>query len=48
MAHHLIPSNATIKSIKAGDARYRNTDGAGLSLRLFVNGGSHGWRFDYA
>jgi Arm DNA-binding domain len=48
MAHHLIPSNATIKSIKAGDARHRLTDGAGLYLRLFVNGGSHGWRFDYS
>jgi hypothetical protein len=48
MAHHLIPSNATIKSIKAGDARHRLTDGAGLYLRLFVKGGSHGWRFDYA
>ena len=48
MAHHLIPSNATIKSIKAGDARHRLTDGAGLYLRLFVKGGSHGWRFDYS
>ena len=48
MAHHLIPSNATIKSIKAGDARHRRTDGAGLYLRLFVKGGSHGWRFDYS
>jgi integrase len=48
MAHQLIPSNATIKSIKAGDARHRLTDGAGLYLRLFVKGGSHGWRFDYS
>jgi hypothetical protein len=48
MAHYLMPSNATIKSIKAGDARHRLTDGAGLYLRLFVNGGSHGWRFDYS
>jgi Arm DNA-binding domain len=48
MAHHLIPSNATIKSIKPGDARQRLSDGAGLYLRLFVNGGSHGWRFDYS
>jgi hypothetical protein len=48
MAHHLIPSKATIKSIKAGDARHRLTDGAGLYLRLFVKGGSHGWRFDYS
>ena len=48
MAHHLIPSNATIKSIKASDPRHRLTDGAGLYLRLFVKGGSHGWRFDYS
>ena len=48
MAHHLIASNATIKSIKPGDARQRLTDGAGLYLRLFVKGGSHGWRFDYS
>ena len=47
MAQHLIPSNATIKAIKPGDARHRLTDGAGLYLRLFVKGGSHGWRFDY-
>ncbi len=36
MAHHLIPSNATIKAVKPGDARGRLTDGAGLYLRLFV------------
>ena len=48
MAHHLIASNATIKSIKRGNARVRLADGAGLYLRLFVNGGSHGWRFDYS
>lgn len=48
MAHHLIASNAAIKSIKRGDARGRLADGAGLYLRLFVNGGSHGWRFDYS
>lgn len=48
MAQHLIASNATIKSIKRGDARSRLSDGAGLYLRLFVNGGSHGWRFDYS
>lgn len=47
-AQHLIASNATIKSIKRGDARSRLSDGAGLYLRLFVNGGSHGWRFDYS
>ena len=48
MAKHLIPSNATIKSIKAGDPRQRVSDGEGLYLKLFVNGGSHGWRFDYS
>jgi hypothetical protein len=48
MAHHLIASNATIKAIKPGDARHRLTDGAGLYLRLFVKGGSHGWRLDYS
>ena len=44
MAQNLIPSNATIKAIKDGDPRRRLSDGAGLYLRLFVNGGSHGWR----
>jgi hypothetical protein len=48
MAHHLISSNATIKAVKPGDARNRLADGAGLYLRLFVKGGSHGWRFDYS
>lgn len=48
MAHHLIASNATIKAIKPGDVRNRLADGAGLYLKLFVNGGSHGWRFDYS
>ncbi len=48
MAHHLIPSNATIRSIKRGDTRRRLSDGSGLYLRLFVNGGSHGWRLDYS
>jgi integrase len=48
MAKHLIPSNATIKSIKSGDPRQRLNDGEGLYLKLFVNGGSHGWRFDYS
>lgn len=48
MAHHLIASNTTIKSIKPGDARRRLSDGAGLYLLLFVKGGSHGWRLDYS
>jgi len=47
MAHHLIPSNTTIKAVKPGDGRRRLSDGAGLYLLPFVNGGSHGWRFDY-
>ncbi len=48
MAQHLIPSNATIRAIKPGDPRRRLSDGAGLYLLLFVNGGSHGWRLDYS
>ena len=47
MAHRLIPSNATIKAIKPGDARNLLADGAGLYLKLFVNGGSHCWRLDH-
>ncbi len=47
MARHLIPSAATLKAIKPGDGKRRLSDGAGLYLLLFVNGGSHGWRFDY-
>jgi hypothetical protein len=48
MAHYLIPSDTTIKAIKREDPRRRLNDGAGLYLLLFVNGGSHGWRFDYS
>jgi len=47
MSRHLILSNATIKAIKNNDPRRRLSDGDGLYLRLFVNGGSHAWRFDY-
>jgi integrase len=47
MAKHLIPSNLTIKSIRANDDRTRLSDGNGLYLLLFVKGGSHSWRFDY-
>jgi hypothetical protein len=47
MARNLIPGDATIRSIKAGDERKRLSDGDGLYLRLFVKGGSHGWRLDY-
>jgi len=48
MARELIPSDATIKAIRPGDARSRLSDGDGLYLLLFVSGGSHGWRFDYS
>ena len=47
MARELIPSDATLKAIRTGDTRRRLSDGDGLYLLLFVNGGSHGWRFDY-
>jgi integrase len=47
MSRHLILSNATIKAIKNNDPRRRLSDGDGLYLRLFVNGGSHAWRFDF-
>ena len=36
MAHHLIASAATLKTIKTGDPRRRLSDGAGLYLLLFV------------
>jgi hypothetical protein len=48
MAQHLIPSAATLKAIKPGHPSRRISDGAGLYLLLFVNGGSHGWRLDYS
>ena len=51
MACNLIPGDVTIKAIKAikpGDPRTRLSDGDGLYLRLFVKGGSHGWRLDYS
>ena len=48
MARHLIPGDVTIKAIKVGDPRTRLSDGDGLYLRLFVKGGSHGWRLDYS
>jgi len=48
MARDLIPSDATIKAIRPGDERGRLSDGDGLYLKLFVNGGSHAWRFDYS
>lgn len=48
MARHQIPGDTTLKAIKAGDARRRLSDGDGLYLLLFVNGGAHGWRLDYS
>ena len=47
MARDLIPSDATIKAIRPGETRRRLSDGDGLFLLLFADGGSHGWRFDY-
>ena len=48
MARHLIRSDQTLKAIRPGDPRKRISDGEGLYLFLFVNGGSHGWRFTYS
>ena len=48
MTRSLPLSDTTIRSIKPGDPRKRLTDGGGLYLLLFVKGGSHGWRLDYA
>ena len=47
MARELIPGDVTIRTVKPGDPRKRLNDGDGLYLRLFVKGGSHGWRLDY-
>jgi Arm DNA-binding domain len=47
MARDLIPGDVAIRSIKPGDPRGRLGDGDGLYLKLFVKGGSHGWRLDY-
>jgi integrase len=48
MPRHLIPGDTTIRAVKPGDPRKRLNDGAGLYLLLFVKGGAHGWRLDYA
>ena len=45
MALELIKSDRAIKALKFGAGRL--SDGGGLYLLPFVNGGSHGWRFDY-
>lgn len=47
MPSNLISSDAALRAIKKGDTRRRLSDGDGLYLLLFVNGGAHGWRFDY-
>lgn len=41
-------SDTAIRAVKPGDPRKRLTDGKGLYLLLFVKGGAHGWRLDYA
>ncbi|MEG0718325.1 MAG: integrase arm-type DNA-binding domain-containing protein [Comamonas sp.] len=41
-------SDTAIRGVKPGDSRKRLTDGKGLYLLLFVKGGAHGWRLDYA
>ena len=41
-------SDTAIRTVKPGDPRKRLTDGKGLYLLLFVKGGAHGWRLDYA
>lgn len=47
MPRHLIASDASIRSVKAGDPRQRLTDGDGLYLLLHHKGRSHAWRIDY-
>ena len=46
MARHFI-SRMPRSRRSSGRSATRLSDGDGLYLRLFVNGGSHGWRFDY-
>ncbi|ATA52366.1 integrase [Variovorax boronicumulans] len=48
MPRNLIGSDTSLRSIKPGDPRRRISDGDGLYILLFVNGGAHGWRFDYS
>ena len=45
-ARHLISGDAAIRAVRAGDPRARLTDGDGPYLKLFVKGGSRGWRID--
>lgn len=48
MAKDLIPGDSKLKALKREDAPKRISDGDGLYLLTFVNGGAHGWRFDYS
>lgn len=48
MARERITGDLAIRAVKPGDPRNRLADGVGLYLRLFVKGGSHGWRLDYS
>jgi len=47
MHRNAITSDLALRSIKPGDPRRRISDGDGLFLLLAVDGGLHGWRFDY-
>jgi integrase len=40
-------TDTTIRNLKPTDVNKRLSDGNGLYLLTFVNGGSHGWRLDY-
>ena len=48
MARHLIKGDLEIRNVKRGTGLLRLSDGDGLFLQLFVNGGSHGWRLAYS
>jgi integrase len=48
MARERITGDLAIRAVKPGDPRGRLADGGGLYLKLFVKGGSHGWRLDYS
>ena len=41
-ARNLIKGDAAIRAIRPATTETRLSDGAGLFLRLFVKGGSHG------
>lgn len=46
MALEVIKSEKVIEALKPGAGRL--TDGGGLYMLPFANGGQHGWRFDYS